>query len=55
MELSKFKHLQCYKYIFDLDYRKVDQMQQIHQLSTEFPFKIEEVFETLDAYFCSAS
>ena len=48
MELSKFKHLQCYMTKFEPDYRKFKQLPQRHQLTTTFQFTIEEAFETLE-------
>ena len=48
MELSKFKHIQCYTTTFELDHRKIEYTPKIHQLSTIFQYTIGEVFETLE-------
>ena len=47
MELSKLKHLQRYINAFEQEYKNFERNPQIHQLSTIFKFKIEQVFETL--------
>ena len=48
MELSKLKHLQRYMTPYELRYKKLEYIPQIHQLSTTFISTIEEVFENLD-------
>ena len=47
MELSKLKHLQRYMNAFEQEYKTFDRNPQIHQLSTIFKLKIEQVLETL--------
>ena len=48
MELSKFKHLQQYMTILEIDYGKFECIPQRHQLPTLFNSKIEEVFENIE-------
>ena len=55
MKLLQLKHLQLYMTNFELGYRKVERIQQRHQLSTIIQSTIEEVFGTMEKSYVDMS